>query len=130
MCDTAIGGVGVICVMKRAPLLNARSSGRTSLTKIRLFFWLSMCPVTANPGRRKRDKGNDKQRELDGQRDHTKDREDTAGPESVHLWGRLTEVRGVARPPHVQSKHMNWDHLQLIVDLQGDINTRSTKNRP
>lgn len=36
---------------ERAPSLNARSSGSTSLTKILLFFWLSICPVTAKPGR-------------------------------------------------------------------------------
>lgn len=32
-----------------APSLNASPSGRTSLTKILLFFWPSMCPVTAKP---------------------------------------------------------------------------------
>lgn len=37
-------------VKKRTPSLNASPSGRTSLTQILLFFWPSMCPVTAKPG--------------------------------------------------------------------------------
>lgn len=45
------GGVGSldVTVKKRTPSLKARPSGRTSLTQILLFFWLSMCPVTAKP---------------------------------------------------------------------------------
>lgn len=47
-----IGGVDPldVAVQKRAPSLNASPSGRTSLTQILLFFWPSMCPVTAKPG--------------------------------------------------------------------------------
>lgn len=41
---------------EQAPSLNASPSGSTSLTKILLFLWLSMCPVTAKPGGRKRNK--------------------------------------------------------------------------
>lgn len=33
-----------------SPSLNAGPSGSTSLTKILLFLWLSMCPVIAKPG--------------------------------------------------------------------------------
>lgn len=40
--------VWVYCT-ERTPSLKASPSGRTSLTKILLFFWLSMCPVTAKP---------------------------------------------------------------------------------
>lgn len=41
---------GVDASEKRRPSLNASPSGRTSLTQILLFFWPSMCPVTAKPG--------------------------------------------------------------------------------
>lgn len=39
---------------------------------------------------------------------------------------RLTKVSTAARPAHVQRKHINWDHLQLIIDLQGDIKQINT----
>lgn len=50
--DGNIGGVDSLdmTVKKRTPWLNASPSGRTSLTKILLLFWPSMCPVTAKPG--------------------------------------------------------------------------------
>lgn len=44
----------------KAPSLNASPSGSTSLTKILLFLWVSMCPVTAKPGRRKKNKESNK----------------------------------------------------------------------
>lgn len=48
---THISHARVFFFSEPAPSLNASPSGRTSLTKILLFFWLSMCPVTAKPGR-------------------------------------------------------------------------------
>ena len=40
---------------------------------------------------------------------------------SVHMYGQLTIVSTAALSTHVQRKHINRDHLQLIIDLQDDI---------
>ncbi len=49
----------------------------------------------------------------------------TATHESFHICDRLTKVSTVARPAHVQRKHIHWDNLQLIIDLQV-ISNKST----
>lgn len=37
------------------------------------------------------------------------------------MYGQLTIVSTAALSTHVQRKHINRDHLQLIIDLQDDI---------
>lgn len=97
-----------------SPSLNASPSGRTSLTKILLFLWLSMCPVTAKPRIK-----TDKESQTNAYRINQVWKSNTP-------LDRLTKVSAAARPADVQREHLNRDHLQLVADLQGDITQVNT----
>lgn len=114
---TPILNVTLLLVISRsAPSLKARPSGSTSLTKTLLFFWLSAYPVTAKPARRIQPEDYIKDHDINYKHDSPKR-------------ARLTEVAAAALPAHVQRKHISRDHLQLIIDLRGNIKQIDTHYR-
>lgn len=101
---------------RSAPSLKARPPGSTSLTKTLLFFWPSAYPVTAKPARRIQPEDYIKHHDRNSKHDSPKR-------------ARLTQVAAATLPAHVQRKHIRRDHLQLIVDLRGDIKQIDTRYR-
>lgn len=95
-------------IKQELPSLKASPSGSTSLTKILLFFWLSVWPVTAKPDKMIPERQFYKQSGVVHK-----------NPRSLSTW--LTKVSSVARSSHVQCKHISWNHLQLITDLLGEV---------